>query len=431
MPFTDKQIVALKPKAQRYEKKEPGRTGLGIRVTPRGVKTWTFIYRVNGIQKRMVLGTYPPMGVADAHLALASAKEKLRRGLDPGAIVATERKAERDAETTADLVREYIERHAKKNMKPSTAAEDERLLRREVLPVLGDRRAKDVRRRELIHLLDGIEDRGVPVLRNRVAGVLSRLFLFAMDRGIVDASPAVGIRRLEEVPRERFLALDEIRSFWHGLNDADMTPVVRNALRLLLVTGQRRSEVAGAARMEIVDAEALWCVPSARTKNGRDNPIPLPPLAMRLVEDIDRHRVRPMPTRPNRKDRAPYDPEPSPYLFPSTRHGKPIEPAALTRALNRNREALGIGDVTVHDFRRSFATWHGEIGTPPEVLSALLNHTAKTITERVYNRATNIEPRRKAMAVWCDWLERVIADKSLDENVTRFDHSMARRAATS
>ena len=136
MPFTDKQIIALKPKAQRYERKEPGRTGLGIRVTPRGVKTWTFLYRFGAAQKRMAFGTYPPIGVADAHLALANAKGKLSHGLDPGAIVAGERKAERDAESTTDLVREYVERHCKKNMKPSTAAEDERLLRREVLHVL-------------------------------------------------------------------------------------------------------------------------------------------------------------------------------------------------------------------------------------------------------------------------------------------------------
>ena len=113
MPFTDRQIAALKPKAQRYEKKEPGRTGLGIRITPRGVKTWTFVYRFNGAQKRMVFGTYPRVGVADAHVALADAKGKLQRDLDPGAIVAEVRRVERDAVTVADLVDEYMTRHAK------------------------------------------------------------------------------------------------------------------------------------------------------------------------------------------------------------------------------------------------------------------------------------------------------------------------------
>ena len=430
MPFTDRQITALKAKAQRYEKKEPGRTGLGIRITPRGVKTWTFVYRFHGTQKRMVFGTYPRVGVADARIALADAKDKLGRDLDPGAIVAEERQIERDAETVDDLVAEYMKRHAYPNMKPTTAAENERLLRREVLPAWSGRRAKDILRRDIIRLLDGIEDRGSPVTRNRTASVLSRLFLFAMDRGIVDASPAVGIRRLKEVARDRFLTLDEIRSFWHGLDAANMTPSVRTALRLLLITGQRRSEVAGTAWAEIDDADHLWRLPAVRTKTGRESLIPLPPLAMRLIEEADRHRVRPVPTRPNRKDRAPHNPTSSPWLFPSTRHGKPVEPAALTRALNRNRNRLGIGDATVHDLRRTFATWHGEIGTPPEVLAALLNHSPQSITEQVYNRASILEPRRRAMAAWCSWVERVIAGEPVAENVVTLRRSVAPEAAS-
>lgn len=419
MPFTDKQVAAFKPKATRYEIKEPGRTGLGLRVTPKGAKTWTFVYRFEGDQRRMVLGTYPKTPLADARIALADAKSKIMDGIDPGAIVAEERQAERTAATISELVEEYLARHARKTMKASSAAEDERMLRREIVPAWGKRRAKDIGRRDIILLLDGIEDRGAAVLRNRVAGLLSRVFRFALDRGVVEASPAAGIRRLEETARDRFLSVDEIRSFWHGLSEIDATPSVIAALRLLLVTGQRRAEVSGIVRTEIDDVEMLWLLPGARTKNGRENLVPLPPLAADLVAEADRHRVRHFPARPNRKDARPYDPTPSPWLFPSTRHGKPLEPAALTRALNRNREKLGIGDATVHDLRRTFATWHSEIGTPPEVLSALLNHAPATITGQVYNRATNVEPRRRAMANWCAWLERVIAGETVAENVVQ------------
>ncbi len=206
MPFTDRQIATLKPKRTRYEKMEPGRTGLGMRFTPAGVKTWTFRYRFDGNQRRMMFGTYPAMGVAKAHMALADAREKLRTGTDPGAVVAVARAAERNAETVAELVTEYLQRHATPNMKPATAAEDERMLNREVVPELGKRKAKDITRRDLIIILDRIEDRGAPVARNRVASVLSRMFKFTIDRGIVDASPASGIRRLDEGGgRDRFL----------------------------------------------------------------------------------------------------------------------------------------------------------------------------------------------------------------------------------
>ena len=119
MPFTDRQIAALKSKNDRYEIREPGRTGLGVRVTPRGEKSWAFMYRFNGKQKRMTLGAYPEMSLSRAHKALADAKDKLRNGIDPGAELAGVREAERNAETVADLAVEYIERHAQPNIKPA------------------------------------------------------------------------------------------------------------------------------------------------------------------------------------------------------------------------------------------------------------------------------------------------------------------------
>lgn len=415
MPFTDRQISSLKPKKQRYEVKESGRTGLGIRVTPRGVKTWTFIYRFDGKQKRMVFGTYPQVSLSEAHKALADAKHKLLANIDPGAEIAEARAAEQNAETVADMVTEYIERHAKPTMKERTAVEDERILRREVIPFIGVYKAKDVTRRDLIVLLDRIADRGATVLRNRTAGVLSRFFLFGLDRGIVQASPAAGIRRLEEKARERFLSMEEIGALWRGLDEIDAIPQVRIGIKLLLTTGQRRFEVAGIERAEIDDAAGLWRLPGERSKNGNPNMVPLPPFIMALIDEADGYRVRPAPTRPNRTDRPEYDPSPSPFLLPARIVGKPLEPAALTRALNRNRDKLGVGDATIHDLRRTFATAHGSIGTPKEIRSALLNHAPEGITAKVYDQSERIEPawlvtaKREAMTRYCEWLKLVIA----------------------
>src|SRR5215472_1433654 len=197
MPFTDKQIAALRSKPARYERPEPGRTGLWIRVTPKGEKSWTFRYRLAGKMRRLVFGHYPEMGVAAAHTALAATKQDLEGGMDPAAVIAERRKSERDAETVRELVDEYLIRHARPNMRASTATEDERMLNRDILPEWDGRKVRSITRREVIKLLDGIEDRGAPVIRNRTASLLSRLFRFAEDRGIIDASPASGLRRLE------------------------------------------------------------------------------------------------------------------------------------------------------------------------------------------------------------------------------------------
>ncbi len=424
MAFTDKSIAALKPKAARYEVWE-GKSGLGIRVGTSGKKTWIAMYRHEGIQKRLKLGVYPKVMLAKARLEHAQAKDLLDQGTDPNTKTKQAKAAERNAETVAQLTGEYLERHARKKKK--SADQDQRTIDREIIPVLGKKKAKAITRRDIMLLLDDIEERGSPVMRNRTASLLSKVFRFGLDRGIVDASPAVGIERLEENARERLLSPTELRSFWSGLDTADMDRRTALALKFTLLTGQRRGEVAGTVANEI-DQDALWWIPGERTKNGRTNVVPLPALAMRTVKEADMLRTPKPPARPNRKDRAVFDPKPSPWLFASRIGKKPLEPAALTRALNRNRDSLGVGDATIHDLRRTFATVHGELGTPPEILKALLNHTPTEITEKVYNLAVNLEPRRKAMFAWCSWLETVLAgpsdaDKMLLDAIVRLQAS--------
>ena len=161
MRFTDRSIAALKPKVERYEVWEDGRTGFGVRVSPKGRKSWVYMYRFGGKARRMGLGTYPAIGLASARVKHASAKEKLTKGVDPGALQIERKRAERGAETVADLIDEYLEKWARPRKR--SAAEDERMLRKDVLPIWGARKAKEITRRDVITLLDGVVDRGSPI----------------------------------------------------------------------------------------------------------------------------------------------------------------------------------------------------------------------------------------------------------------------------
>ena len=422
MPFTDAKIRGLRPRRTRYELPEDGRTGLLIRVSPYGSKTWAVRYRYRGKQRRLAIGSYPELSLVDARGKLADVMKQLRGGRDPGVIALDARQAIQTAPTVDDLVQEYLTRHAQKSFRPATVREDTRILNKEVLPSWRGLLAKDIARRDVITILNAVEDRGVFVQRNRVAGVLSRLFIYALDAGIVDSSPAVHLPRLKkvgsvkvELPRSRFLSKEEIRSFWRNVETIPISPSMKAALKWLLVTGQRRGEVAGTARKEL-DGD-VWIVPSTRTKNGQDQFLPLPALALDVLKEADAARIRPEPTRLNRKDRPTYDAEPSPWLFPSVRYGQPITPAALTCAVVRHREQLGIGDATVHDLRRTMATWLGELGVAKDLISALLNHAPKGVTDQHYNKASMLGPKRKAMATWGTWLEKVVAGKSVKEDV--------------
>ena len=159
MKLTDRSVAALKPKAHRYEVWDG--QGFGVRVTPRGVKSWIWLYRYNGKPRRMTLGNYTALGLADARLRLAEARRVLDTGRDPGAIIVQEKLAERQAETVAELAEWYLEGWARKHKR--SAGEDERILRKDVIPAWGSRKAKDIPRKDVIALLDGIEGRGAPI----------------------------------------------------------------------------------------------------------------------------------------------------------------------------------------------------------------------------------------------------------------------------
>src|SRR5262249_50043971 len=130
--LTDRTIEALKPRPARYEVWDEARKGFGVRITPRGGKSFIWVYHFCGKPRRLTFGTYPRLSLADAGVKLAEAKKLLAAGEDPGSQVVAERVAERQAETVADLVASYLDRYARPRKR--SAAEDERILRKDVLP---------------------------------------------------------------------------------------------------------------------------------------------------------------------------------------------------------------------------------------------------------------------------------------------------------
>ena len=397
MRFTDRGIQGLNPKAERYEAWEDGRTGLGVRVAPSGRKSFVYIYRFDGKPRRMTLGAYPKIGLADARVLHAKAKQQRERGIDPGAEHIEKRRAERDAETVRELVEEYLDKYARPNKR--SAAEDERTLRKEVLPVWGGRKAKSITRRDVIKLLDGIVDRGAPIMANRTLAVVRKMFNFAIARDIIDASPCVMIQApAKETPRDRVLSQAEIAAFWRGLADAKMSDQVRLALRLMLVTAQRREEVTGAPWAEFDLPDQVWEIPGARTKNARAHRVPLSPLALELLDEI-REAARG-----------------SEWLFPSPRADKPIVPDATSHALRNNLEAIGVAGITPHDLRRSAASHMTELGISRLVVSKILNHADSSITG-VYDRYEYGPEKRRALEAWGARLKEIASGKAAPGNV--------------
>jgi integrase len=397
MRFTDKGIAALKPKAERYEVWEDGKTGLGVRVSTRGRKSWIYMYRFDGRARRMTLGTYPPLTLANARVLQAKAKESKEKGEDPGVAHIAERRAERQAHTVADLVEEYLEKHARPNKR--SAAADERTLQKEIIPVWGRRKAKEITRRDIITLLDDVVDRGSPVMANRLLALLRRMFGFAVERDILGATPCVMIKApTKETPRDRVLSSTEIATFWHGLEKASMVPLSRLALKLMLVTAQRRDEVVSAAWSEFTLSEGVWEIPAARSKNGYAHRVPLSSLACDLLNQVQEHGRGSL------------------WLFPSPQAERLMDPTSVTRAMRVNLPRIGLENATPHDLRRTAASHMTEMGILRLVVSKILGHSDGSITA-IYDRFEYGPQKKQALDAWSARLEGIVSGKKAETNV--------------
>ena len=410
--LTDRFIEALRPKAARYEVWDESRKGFGVRVTPRAVKSFVWVYHFNGRPRRLTFGTYPRISLADAGVKLAAAKNLLAKGIDPGSRAVAEHEADRHAETVAELVAAYLERYARPRKR--SAFEDERMLRKDVLPRWGRRKAKDITRRDVVRLLNEIVDRGAPIQANRTLTILRRMFKFAVGQAILDKSPCDQVEApSSENERNRALSDEEIRLFWRALDTASMEPNARRILRLMLVTGQRKGEVLGIHTREIDHVKALWALPVERAKNGREHLIPLSASALQILTEMPPNEVG--------------------YLFPSGITGRPYRGQSIDhvvrymfrprqkRASPGNRPASpplagAMEPFTPHDLRRTVATRMREMGISRGDVKMVLNHVETDVTSR-YDRYDGLAEKRRALDLWAKRLMQIIADEHPTDNI--------------
>ena len=395
MKFTDRGIKALKATGKRYEISE--QRGLRLRITPTGTKTFVYVFRRHGKLHRLTLGEFGDISISDAHETHSALRKRARAGESIQSLRAMIGPVRTSSSfTVADLADEWMKREVKhpKNGR-RTWQEVQRILDKDVVPYLGDRPAAAVKPREITAMLDAIVDRGAPISANRCASMVKQMFKFAVGRGEVDASPCVALKKPggKEPSRKRKLTDDEIKRLWEKLDTAVISPALRVAVRFLLVTAQRRGELAQANKREF-DLEArVWQIPAEHSKNGQPHDVPLSDLALELLSELTELAGD------------------SNYLLPSpTIKDAPVRPEALTRAISRNREHFIIDAFNVHDLRRTAASQMTALGVPRLHVSKVLNHTVDDVTE-TYDRHDYLDEKRAALQLWADTLRTIIKGK--------------------
>jgi integrase len=365
--------------------------GLGLRVSQGGKKTWNLFYR-NGERRmrRMMLGTYPILSLADARDQAAAELREVQLGNDP----AEAKRDARDADTFADLATLYIERHAKPTKR--TWARDEWLCNRELLPSWRNRKATEISRKDVIALLDRIVERGVPVLANRTKGLVSKMFNFALRRGIVEVNPAYGIGNPggQERQRDRVLSEDEIRRIWTALDGESFK--VAAIFRLALLTGQRKGEVCGLRWDELDLENGWWTIAAERSKNRLSHRVPLGPQAVAVFAAL-----------------KPANGAGAPDVFPGGKRGLAL--TNLQKPTVRIKTASGV-DFRFHDLRRTAASHMTGVGIPRLVVSKILNHVESGITA-VYDRHSYDREKWMALTKWDERLREIITGEAASKVV--------------
>lgn len=296
--------------------------------------------------------------------------------------------------TVADGVGRYIDEHVKVRNKPRRRAggseywEREQLLHRHVVSNLGGRAITDVTRKDVMAMHRRIEKSAGATAADRAAEALRAAFNWLEDTELVDGVPNIRLAKKASraaTARHRVLSDSQIRAVWANLDeDGPFATIVR----LLLLTGQRRSEVAEMRWSELRLGDAVWDIPPERTKNQLPHVVPLAPVVVGLLNGREQLGE---------------------FVFTTT-GTSPF--SGFSRSKERLDGRLGFTDWTLHDLRRTFVTRLNELGIPPHVVEACVNHIsgiAKAGVAGVYNKAEYLPKRKAAMDRWATVLEGIVA----------------------
>jgi integrase len=352
--------------------------GFGVRLRAGGKRSWIAQYRIGPQQRRLSLGTVEALDAAEARKRARDAFARVQLGRDPQAEKIEARAPKAREMTLGDVVDRYLP-YAERKLKASTYSGVVLHLRKHWQP-LHAHEIQNLERRHVAAELARIAASSGPYGANRSRAALSVLFAWAIGEGLTDANPVVGTNKAtDEIARDRVLSGNEAGLIWRHAGTGQYGAIVR----LLLLTGQRREEVAAMQWPELDLDKGVWSLPASRTKNGRAHDVPLSQPAIEILQGQAR--------QPNRN--LVFGEGPGPFQGWSN----------AKKALDKRLQAAGMAaSWRLHDLRRTAATRMADLGVQPHVVESLLNHISghKSGVAGVYNRSSYAGEKRNALDLW-------------------------------
>jgi integrase len=363
----------------------PAPRGFGVRVTSYGGKAFVLNYRLRGREYRFTIGQYPDWSALRAVREARDLRQRVDRGENP-----LEDRAPPPApaaiKTVAEVLDDFVKRYLNAATGPLRTAESvESVLRRLVKPAIGEVGIYELRRSQIVEMLDKIEDENGPVQADRTLAYIRKAFNWYATRNDDFTPPIIpGMARVRaaERARERVLSDDEIRLIWPQL-----TGTFGTLVKVLLLTGQRRAEVAHMHRSEI-DKDGVWVIPAARYKTKRPHVLPLPAAVLAVLAD-----------------------QPAGLIFPSsvgtafTGYAKPK--IQLDKAVATANGGEPLPNWTLHDLRRTAKTLMARAGVRPDISERVLGHVIGGV-EGTYDRHSYLDEKRDALEKLAASVERIL-----------------------
>ncbi|MDB5990589.1 MAG: phage integrase family protein [Herbaspirillum sp.] len=391
--LTDTALRNLKPGAAPY--KLADRDGMYVTVSTAGTIAFRYDYRLNGRRETLTIGRYGPAGIS-----LAMAREKLldaKRAIGSGKSPAMEKQREKRRLTEAKNFGEFtVKWLAGAKMAETTRSMRKSIIDRDITPVFKNRLLGEIGADDLRALCQKVKARGAPATAVHVRDIVKQIYVFAILHGEKVANPAddVGAASIATfVPKDRALTPTEIRLMHRQMESVATYPTIRLALRMILLTLVRKSELIQATWDEVDFEAALWTIPKSRMKGRNPHNVYLSRQALDIMVALHTCAGG------------------SKYVLPSRYDAdRCMSQATLNRvtqivAERAKTAGLPLEPFTVHDLRRTGSTLLNEVGFNRDWIEKCLAHEDGRSSRAVYNKAEYAEQRRHMLQEWANMVD--------------------------
>lgn len=391
--LTDTKLKNLRPQEKAY--KVSDRDGLYVAVLATGTISFRYNYRINGRQETLVLGKYGVGGItlAEAREKLSEAKKNLDAGKSPSRQKVREKQKSKEADTFGEWAELWLKNH---KMAESTCDMRRSVFLRDLKAPFGKLKMGEISHEDLRALCNKIVERGAPATAVHAREVVQNVYRYAMEQGHRHENPAELVRPTSIarfVPRERALSPEEISLVYQYLERVSTAPTIRIAVKLLLLTMLRKSELVEATWDEINFTDAVWTIPAARMKRRNPHNVYLSSQALDIFVALKTCAGSSRYVLPSRYD--------------SDLHMSKATLNQVTKLtfLAAQKDEKPLGQFTPHDLRRTASTALHEAGYNTDWIEKCLAHEQKGV-RAVYNKAEYSEQRRAMMQDWADMIDR-------------------------